>query len=106
MIIGSYDHVIDEQIRKKKFERRKIKCWGSSETRFAQASGQLELSSGGKRPIEIFENFANFLFVEQWNVGDRLKRILAAFDADPNDFRGVDGRSKISKILEIPEIGR
>ena len=35
--------------------------------------------------------------VKRWNVGDRLKRVLAKFQANPSYPRGVNGRSKISK---------
>ena len=37
----------------------------------------------------------SFLGVEKWNVGDRLKRVLAKFEADRSHPRGVNGRSKI-----------
>ena len=41
----------------------------------------------------------NFFFgVEKRNVGNRLKRVLAKFRADPSRFRGVNGRSKFRKI--------
>ena len=34
------------------------------------------------------------LGVEKWNVGNRLKRVLAKFGADRSYVRGVNGRSK------------
>ena len=96
VIIWSNDDVIDEKVRIFLFQRPKIKCCGSCETCFGKVSGQSELSSGGKRPIKIFEKIANFrcFFVEKWNVGDRLKRVLAKFEADRSWFWGVNGRSK------------
>ena len=42
------------------FHDQKIKCWGSSETRFDQVSDQSELSSGGKRTFKIRETNAKF----------------------------------------------
>ena len=49
---------------------------------------------------EIFAEQKNF-GVEKWNVGDRLKRVLAKFEADRSWFRGVNGRSKFRKKIEI-----
>ena len=37
--------------------RRKIKCWGSSETRFGKVSRRSEPSSRGKRPFKVSKNF-------------------------------------------------
>ena len=62
MIISWYDHMIAETSDLFLFQRRKIKCRGSSETCFGKVSGQSELSSGGNRPIKIFEKVTNFWF--------------------------------------------
>ena len=59
MIIWSYDHMIISSCHRAKiqtkfgFQGRKMKCWGSSETRFGQVSGQSEPCSGGKRPLKV-----------------------------------------------------
>ena len=42
------------------------------------------------------ENLLGFK-VERWNVGDRLKRVLAKFQANRSYPQGVNGRSKIAK---------
>ena len=76
-----------------RFRRQNMKCWGSSETRFGQVPGQSEPSSGGKRTFKVRKNFDK-IFIEKWNVGDRLKRVLAKFRADRSQVRGVNGRSK------------
>ena len=39
-----------------------------------------------------------FVGVKKWNVGDRLKRVLAKFEANRSYPRGVNGRSKFCKI--------
>ena len=78
------------------FQDQNMKCWGSSETRFGQVSGQSELSLVGKRPFENFKKFKkiDFSTAEKWNVGDRPKRVLAKFEADRSRVRGVNGGSK------------
>ena len=38
---------------------RKLKCWGSSETRFGQVPGQSEPSSGGKRTFKVRNFFSD-----------------------------------------------
>ena len=59
MIIWSYDHIIISSYYRPKiqnifgFKGRKMKCWGSSETRFDQVPGQSEPSSGGKRTFKV-----------------------------------------------------
>ena len=40
------------------FKGRKMKCWGSSETRFDQVPGQSEPSSGGKRTFKVRKKIA------------------------------------------------
>ena len=75
------------------FGSRKMKCRGSSETRFGQVSAQSEPSSGGKRTFKVCKHFEQNL-IEKWNVGDRLKRVLAKFEADRSQVWGVNGRSK------------
>ena len=40
------------------------------------------------------KHFKNILSVEEWNVGNRLKRVLAKFRADRSHPRGVNGLSK------------
>ena len=98
-IIWAYDHMIISSCDRAKiqkhfgFQGRKMKCWGSSETRFGQVSGQSEPSSGGKRTFKVCKHFEN-IFIEKWNVGDRLKRVLAKFEADRSQVWGVNGRSK------------
>ena len=54
------------------------------------------------------ENFIKnlLLAVEKSNVGNRLKRVLAKFRANRSHPRGLNGRSKFRKILEISGIGR
>ena len=104
MFIWSYDHMniwsydrmnmwSTENSTNNRFQGRKMKCWESSETRFGQVSGRSELSSGGKQPVKVCETFVSFS-VEKWNVGDRLKRVLAKFRADRSQVWGVNGRSK------------
>ena len=46
------------------FFGRKLKCWGSSETRFGQVSGQSEPSSEGKQTFKVCKNFEKH-FVEK-----------------------------------------
>ena len=46
------------------------------------------------------------LGVEKWNVGNRLKRVLAKFGADRNYVRGVNGRSKFRKIVPTKFVSR
>ena len=41
--------------RQKCCGRRKMKCWGSPETRFPEVWNRSEPSSGGKRPFEVSE---------------------------------------------------
>ena len=43
------------------FRRRKMKCWGSSETRFQKIWGRTEPSSGGKQPFKVSH------FSKMWN---------------------------------------
>ena len=83
------------------FRRRKMKCRESSETRFPKVSCQTEPSSGGKRIFKVCKNFeTNSVFgVEKWNVGNRLKRVLAKFEPDRSHVWGVNGRSKFAKII-------
>ena len=38
------------------------------------------------------------------NVGNRLKRVLPKFRADPSFVQGVNGRSKLRKNFEIREL--
>ena len=49
------------------------------------------------------ENFAKRILggVEKWNVGDRLKRVLAKFEANRSYVWGVNGRSKFRKKSEM-----
>ena len=42
-----------------------------------------------------------FVGVKKWNVGDRLKRVLAKFEANRSYPRGVNGRSKFRKLPAI-----
>ena len=42
------------------FRRRKMKCRGSSETRFPKVSGQTEPSSGGKRTFKVCKEISVF----------------------------------------------
>ena len=99
MIIWPYHHMIISSYHRPKiqnifrFKGRKMKCWGSSETRFDQVPGQPKPSSGGKRTFKVRKKIAK-KFVEEWNVGDRLKRVLAKFRADRSQVWGVNGRSK------------
>ena len=83
-----------------------MKCRESSETRFGKVWAWSEPCLRGKRPIKVYENCTNFDFlgVEKWNVGNRLKRVLAKFQADRSHVWGVNGRSKFPKIFEIREI--
>ena len=87
MIIRSYDQMTIWSYDRAKiqnkcgFQSQKMKCWGSSETRFGQVSGQSEPSSEGKQTFKVCKNFEQ-TFVEKWNVGDRPKRVLAKFEAD------------------------
>ena len=56
--LGDQQHLFDEHFcRTIFFRRRKMKCRGSSETRFPKVSGQTEPSSGGKRIFKVCEKF-------------------------------------------------
>ena len=61
MIIRSYDHMTvcshdRAKIQNKfGFQGQQMKCWGSSEMRFGQVSGQSEPSSEGKRTFKDCE---------------------------------------------------
>ena len=104
---GGSKNVFDEIFCRKFFLwRRKMKCRGSSETRFPKVSGQTEPSSGGKRIFKVCKKCEKKFVsgIEKWNVGNRLKRVLAKFQADRSHVWGVDGRSKFPKFFEIREI--
>ena len=45
-----------------------------------------------------------FFDVEKWNVGNHLKRVLAKFRANQSHPRGVNGRSKFQKKIEVREV--
>ena len=83
------------------FGGRKMKCWGSSETRFPKVWGRSEPSSGDKWPFKVFQklNFLDAFGIEKWNVGDRLKRVFPKFEAKRSHPQGVNSRSKLSKNL-------
>ena len=80
-----------------RFRRRKMKCRGSSETHFPKVWGRTEPSLGDKQPIKVRKQ-TNVLFTfwssKKGNAGDRLKRILAKFEADRSQVWRVNGRSK------------
>ena len=42
-----------------------------------------------------------FVGVKKWNVGDRLKRVLAKFEANRSYPRGANGRSKFEIFFEF-----
>ena len=85
------ENVLNKTSSKSFFGRRKIECRESSETRFPKVSRRTEPSSGCKR---LFKVCKNLFGVEQWNVGNPLKRVLAKFRANRSHVRGANGRSK------------
>ena len=90
---GWRKHFSDENVCRKTNERRKMKCRGSSETRFPKVWGRTEPSSGGKRPFEVSKTIFD---VEKWNVGNRPKRVLAKFGGIPSLVWGANGDPKIA----------
>ena len=60
-------------LSKKFFQRRKMKCCKSSETRFAKVSRRSEPCSGGKRPFEVSKKNRNSrVGVRKGNVAQEL----------------------------------
>ena len=90
------------------FERRKIKCWNSSETRFPKFSGRTEPSSGGKRPFKVctFFRFGFSAFFQppsvvlSWNFDSR--RISTSRTFRKNFGRGRRWR-KLERLRKTSE---
>ena len=69
------------------------------------SSSKTSLFLKKKTTPEIFlKNVSEFFFsVENWKIANRLKRVLPKFRANPSHVRGVNGRSKFRKKIEIHE---
>ena len=100
----SENDVHDRTNPTKNFVRRwKMKCWGSSETRFGQVSSQTELSSGGKRSIKISHFFHVLTSKEQkmQNVSNQKNigfqgRKMKCWGSSETRFGQVPGQSEPS----------
>ena len=60
--------------RTKFFRRGKMKCWGSSETRFRKVSKRTEPCLRGKRSFEIFEFVLSFFSATHGTKGQLRER--------------------------------
>ena len=82
---------------------------GSAYTHFYYSKFSKNGNSSKKNDADFFlkkNHQQKFLSVEKWNVGNRLKRVLAKFGADRSYVRGVNGRSKFRKIVPKKFVSR
>ena len=131
IIISSYHHVIHRaktvnpfwsKIKEKNFNRpstpspRNVETWTFGEMgSFFEENLLVTLKKSQlfqneeimlkilPRTPKIFEKILSKKIsdVEKWNVGNRLKRVLAKFEADRSHPRGVNGRSKFCKKVSV-----
>ena len=102
-----------EKIRKKIVRRQKMKCWGSSETRFGKVWSQMEPCLGGKRPFKVciflFQFFGVFLAAKR-RTGLKLwqQTDLELPDISFHAYLGPawPKQPKIESIESIESIGR
>ena len=76
------------------FQRQKVKCRGSPETRFGQVSGQSEPSSGGKWMFKVCENIEK-------NSSSRRRKIKCR-ESSETRFGQVSSRSEPSSGFKRP----